>query len=511
MGRPVNFIEFVPPLPTGEVPYDGSINFNDEKRLVEPYTIEEHPLLVTIRNNVTKYRMQSAAHFDLTIDVKQAFRLQDMDLTHQTRINVIFAEFSGQDVFICRPVFRKHPRKDVQVFAKKVEVWESGRFVPLIKFLRTRFPCFPEAVGIREMQAWWGANGKVFNWLGLPTELKEHVISFCVHPPPKQSDAHRRKVGRHRSRFASNHGPNFGVYEIVNKLTVWAALLGVSHQVRAITLRLCFAGSSDMTQGNGFSIEVSSTHGLGKTLRRLGRYYSMTEPYSLPVNDESQALADCYKQYPKIFPHLRQYATFRHGIRRIYMDMNFFNYMQFFRVTVGGYERYQELDSVSYEVLDQLPHLTDIAIKLPGRPPGGWTNIRRPGPWLFHDDSPCPRTLHRIIYERALEVLTIYPRIKMHNFVDEDEETRFNELREAAMENAKWTAADYKELYEECGGGVQLEESVQPGSWAVGTDEEDMAPVVTNEQTTPLIVEETVDDFFPPKCRCLEKCHLLFS
>lgn len=452
--------------------------------------------------------MQSAAHFDLTVDVKQAFHIQDMALGRHSKVNVIFSDFSGQDNLICRPVSRKQARK-IHVSSKKVEVWYKGSFVPLIKFLSMRFPCFPYAAGDTEMQAWWGTNGKRFNWSGLPTELKEQVISFCVHQPLEQADSYRQELARRRKRFASSRGTEFGVYEMVDKLTNWDALLGVSHQVRAITLRLCFIGSSSMTQSNGFSIHASSPWGLDKTLLRLGRYYTMVEANSLPVDYDTQALSDCYRQYPSIYKHLNQYATFRHGIRRITMGMRFFEYMLFFKVTVGGFERYLRPGAISYEVFDQLPHLSEVFIKLPGRPRRGWSNILLPGPFMFHHDSPCPRTLHRIIYEKALNTLALCPSLKVCGFVDADEEARFNELRAVTLKSAKWTAADYKELYAECGGGVTLEESVQPGSWSAMIEEEQMEPEALKKQETPVVTEQTADDFFPPKCRCAERCQLL--
>ncbi|KAF2823335.1 hypothetical protein CC86DRAFT_66102 [Ophiobolus disseminans] len=512
MGRSFNFLEWSPTYSVQDQLNSNSLDFNAEEKSSEHRPSDEHPLMATIREAITQYRMQSAAHFDRTIDVKQAFRAQDMELSRQSKVNVIFSDLFGPERLICSPVFRKQPHKKTFIFTGKVEVWKQGRFVPLNDFLSKRFPCFFVAMGDKEMKAWWNANGKDFNWVGLPTELKEQVIAFCIHNPLNQTDFRRKQLARKRNRLVSNRESEFGVYEIVSKLTNWNALLGVSHQVRAITLRLCFIGSSDLIQGKGFSIDASSPRGLDKTLSRLGGYYTMVEANSMPVDYDTQALSDCYMHFPRMYSHLKQYATFRHGIRRISLGMTFYEYMRFFRVTVGGFRRYLNPEVISYEVFEQLPHLSEVAIQLPDRPRRGWCNILLPGPLMFHHDSPCPRILHRIIYEKAVETLTLYPHLKVTGFVDQEEEARFNQLRATSLKNAEWTAAEYEELYDECGGGISLEEMVQPGSWTATTEDEQMESELIKKEVVPVVIEQAVDDdFFPPKCRCAEKCNLLLN
>jgi hypothetical protein len=301
------------------------------------------------------------------------------------------------------------------------------------------------------------------------------------------------------------------VYEIVDRLTHWAGLLGVSHQVRAITLRLFFIGNSGLKVHGGFGIQSRSCHGLFSVLDRLGRRRQMIEPDSLPTDATTQARAECYHYHPRIYPQLKQYATFRHGIRQIDLEMDFINYMHFFKVTTGGFERYLA-SGISYEVLDQLPHLDKIALRLPRRPRQGWVdNPYQIGPQLFHFESPCARILHRIIYERIAEVLTLYPNVKVEGFGDENEKDRFAALRQYNMQHSRWTAAEYEELYEECGGGVELDELVLPRSWLEEAEEEDAEGSMKVEAgSEPRESEVKADGFFPPKCACDIKCYMLY-
>jgi hypothetical protein len=486
-------------LPMRAIHFNKFLGFDARTVSSEFEPSAEHPLMTIVREAITKYRLQSAAHFDVLLDVKQASRNEETGLTRSTRLDVLFVDFHGANQYMCRPVFRKHSRKKTYVFAKNVQVSDNGYFVPLNDFLKARYPCFPCSVRDHHMQKWWAANGKVFDWAGLPTELKEQVVQFCVDQPPRYDDVlrARERYNGYSSIRRNDRERKSGIHEITDKLTDWAALLGVSHQIRAITLRLCFVGSDKLS---AFGITASSCSSLHYALERLGRQYQMTKSYGLLVDDGAQALADSYRQYPRIFPQLKQYATFRHAIRRIYIGMDFISSMHFFKVTIGGFDRYLYPGSISYEVFDQLPNLGEITIRLPRQPHRGWRD--KPGqrsPRLFYDDFPCPRLLHRVIYERIAEVLTLYTCVKVQGYVDDDEKIRFDALRASAMKCPTWTAAEYKQLYVECGGGVKLPESVQPDHWSPWIEEERQVDTATE------------DTFFPPKCRCVKKCHLLFT
>jgi hypothetical protein len=462
---------------------------------------QEHPLMAIIRDDITTYRLQSAAHFDVLLEAKQALALDEDKMTRSTRLKVSFVSFDKTHHLVCRPVFRRHLRKKTHTYAKRVQVENDGQFVPLAEFLDSKYPCHPDFMHAYHMQKWWAANDKVFDWAGLPTELKGVIIQSCVDQRPEPDD-----IPRAKERFGGRpgkiirRGRNSGIQEVVEKLTKWRALLGVSHQVRAITLRICFFGSDNHP---GFGITAYSRSALNGTLEHLGTYYQMTEPNALPVDHETWVLAESYNHYPRIFPHLKQYATFRHGLRRICLNMGFVNYMHFFKVTIGSFGRYLHPQTISHEIFEQLPHLSDIIIRLPRQPRRGWENNQiQQSPRLFFEGFPCPRLLHRVIYERIAETLTIYPCVDVEGFVDDDEKVRFVALRASALERPTWTRAEYQQLYAECGGGIQLQKSIQLGDGSRWTDED----LEKNEVTV-----KTEDSFFPPKCRCVEQCYKVFT
>jgi len=475
-------------------------------------TVKEHPYMKIIREAVLRYRLQSAAHFDVDVRVEQALQFlpnhSDWATDPSFKIKVKFTDYNGPETYTCRRKFRTDHNKNTMVPRNQIMVVGSGRPMSLNNFLKTKFPArVEEKVCIETMRGWWAQNGKQFNWAGLPTELKELVVSHCLY---RTSRGHYEEtLRRYKSRMQPHVGTirEFGTFEIVDKLGDWASLLAVSHQVRAIALRLCFVEGSEMAYNKGFCIFTKSSRALQTTLSRLGRYYQLMAVDGIPVDDKSQALADCYKYYPKIYKHLDHYATFSHGIRRVCMTMDFFELMRFFKVTVGGFERYIKPGSISFEIFDRLPNLAEIFIELPGKPRGGWDNTFCRGPFLFHEDAPCIRALHGLIYERIAASLTLYSHVKVRGFIDGDEKVRFLSLREAAMQEAKWTVEEFEELYVECGGGIQLHEAVTPAVWLDKAEEEDTTEVTAEYE---MAGYERTNDYFPPKCECEEKCLVLF-
>ena len=111
---------------------------------------------------------------------------------------------------------------------------------------------------------------------------------------------------------------------------------------------------------------------------------------------------------------------------------------------------------------------------------------------FYGEPFSCPRILHRLIYERAAEVLATYENVNMFGFMDEAEKKSFHKLRSEAREKMKFTAEELEELYKEDGGGVELEKRLIPG-----VQEE-----VVEEPEWPMIQ----DAFWPPKCRCEVRC-----
>jgi hypothetical protein len=179
--------------------------------------------------------------------------------------------------------------------------------------------------------------------------------------------------------------------------------------------------------------------------------------------------------------------------------MDFLSYMNFFEVKNGGFERYQDLRRLTYHVFERLPALNEIVIRLPLRPRKGWRH--RPGyglPQLFHDDAPCPRSLHRTIYERVAEVLASY-NVRVVNFIDEDEEHKFHAARLSAIKALKFSMKDLEELYADDGGGVELPDDLERAK-----EFPKSRPGVKEVEQH----EDFQDQYFPPKCRCVEPCAL---
>jgi hypothetical protein len=477
---------------------------------------EQHPFIEDIRKAILKYRLQSASHFNCSINVAQAKHPNNphklTDLTPSFVLQVGFYNFGSGPVFVaCQPKYRKCSRKNACVLTNDIEVLHNNEATllyvsPLHVFLGTEFPIFDMVAGPKVMYQWWSKNGKTFDWAGLPTELKEQIVQSCMREASGESDA---VLGYRRKRFRDDRGAT----EIVRKFGTWASLLGVSRQVRTLALRLCFVGSSGSIGNAALCLDAFTYHTFENGIRRLGKFYQMTEAYAVPMDAKSQALARTYKQHPKIYPQLKQYATLSQGIRRIWIQMDFLQYLKFFKVTARGFQQYWRTRGLDYEVFEQLPYLNELIIELPDPRARLRDRTRQSEPRLFYDEPfSCPRTLHRLIYERAAEVLAPY-NVTMVGFMDELEAVYFETLRNNAIKALKFTSAELEELYLEDGGGVQLEDSVIPG---VKVEDEGAAEgQVEDVQCTAFSRREgkrkrtdakVQDDFWPPKCRCEVLC-----
>ena len=159
--------------------FNVSINFTHSDWQADPN--QSHPFLQDIRTAVLKYRIQSPTHFSIPIEVAQVLS-QNAERTTKPHNNFIlcvgFYNFGKTPVFVkCRPKNRRQ-RNGFRIITDRIEVQtgESSKWVPLERVLRKEFPAFSNIpVGDQVMFQWWQANGKVFNWPGLPNELKEHL------------------------------------------------------------------------------------------------------------------------------------------------------------------------------------------------------------------------------------------------------------------------------------------------------------------------------------------------
>jgi hypothetical protein len=458
----------------------------------------EHPFMNAIRLVIEQYQRKSQSTSGIVIIVHQhCYRKQGLDiysLPPEFRIEVSFKSTNAghHKSFrtTCRAEFTAGlPTGDIQ--AKK-----ARHYISLYKYLEETFPVDDEDDTPTDFETLWDwsvEESESFNWAGLPVELKEHVLQFCLHQPLEQ-DRYGKALGQYRARPGSNK--ELGPYEVTEQLGDWYALLEVSKQIRAITIRLCLKGSSSLTLNNGLCINILSYSSLEECIVRLGKYYQMIEDHSVPVDEKTHALARCYSQFPKVYHRLARYATMRHGIQKICLKMDFASYMNFFKVTIGGFERYQNFDLPTYEVFEQLPYLNEIVIRLPLQPRRGWRNDpHQGGPQLFDFESPCPRKLHRVIFERAAEVLAQYKTVTIRNFIDKGEEKRFLDCREESIKSLKSTDSELQELYADEEGGIELERWFEQDIPTSADEEEDISEYGHHD-----------DDFFPPKCQCLAEC-----
>lgn len=466
---------------------------------------DEHSFMETIRNSILQYRLQSPAHYDVEIYANQV--LDEKNPKKSTKLSPSFKITIGLHTFgsaplicSCRPEYRKRSRQQPRMPTGAVQVLDCNRYVALDQFLRSRMLNTNEPVRDVVMASWWSENGKTFPWARLPTELKELIIMSCMQEQYSNGSSNRYNFTpwiRPRCRSPKRRA----ACEVSDQLGEWSSLLQVSRQTRTIALRLCFVGSRNLANSEGLAIKVGDLFRLHDCMRRLGKYVQMTDDNSIPVDSGTKYLAKMYKKYPKLYPSLSQYATFRHGLRKICMAMDFLQYLHFFKITTGGFQRYWYRFHENYNIFEQLPNLREVVIKLPDPLVEGMSDHpRQRGPLLFCEDFPCPRTLHRLIFERAAEVLPPNLQVKVCGFMDNFEQQQYEKLRGNAIKAAKLTASDLDELYAEDGGGIELEEPVHLETEVIKSGEETMIPQH---------VMEASDIFWPPKCRCAVSCEKL--
>lgn len=350
------------------------------------------------------------------------------------------------------------------------------------------------------MRKYWDSNGKTFNWTGLSTELKEHVIQFCICDFKTFQPDYFHGVFAFRLRKRQTY-PS----EVTQRLGSWKALLYVSTQVHALTLRLCFSGSESFP--HGFCITSYSYPEFQRRIYRLGMYYHTVEPGAMVSEDlRSQTLASRYKTFPKIFPELKRYATYVHGIRKICLQFDFFSFFRLFKVTAGGFARMRQPHYMTCNVFDRMPHLDALIIILPTGTAQSLQDQPRQYPKLFHRHSPCPRILLRFIYERIAVELTSYEDLTVKNFLDADEEEHFENRRDKARLALKSKPGERNELYADIEGGIELEDHSN-----LIAEKKDITK--TNSPSNSSVCGDLAPpvDFFPPRCDCNYPCERIFK
>ena len=235
-------------------------------------TLNDHPFLERIRAIIADYRKLSPLHFAVHVAVQadETFQPSSLKIENEIKVHVFFHNYYKELEHICRPVF--HEGK----FTGQVEVKTKCRkWITLDKKLAVDFPPDENQADEATLRAWWDVNGKSFNWSGLPTELKEIVLQFCVSKPHGLSDFYTgSQAYKRRNRQKS------GIYEVVGQLGAWKSLLQVSHQVRAIVLSLLLV-RNELYSG-GLSIISLGTRDFKDVILRLGQYLQLNGPNSLP-------------------------------------------------------------------------------------------------------------------------------------------------------------------------------------------------------------------------------------
>jgi len=227
----------------------------------------------------------------------------------------------------------------------------------------------------------------------------------------------------------------------------------------------------------------------------LNAHPQMVEENSLPTDPWTRSLAQQYNRAPKIYPELKQYATFMHGIRKIALGFKFVEFFHFFKVTAGKFDQFRPGDIITCDVFDRLPHLNEIVIFFPSK--DCWRDYpMQMGPCLFDEKDPCLLVLYRILFERMAEALALYKHVKIKNLPDLALRDCFWEMRRAAMSRAaKFDEVELKKLYADCGGGVKLDTPAEPGAWLNRQD--------CYEEPDELKFK---DPFYPVRCRCEIPC-----
>lgn len=352
----------------------------DGYQQVRTVGLDSNRLVEVLQEAVLQYQLQSPAHFQLELHVQQArspysesARSVLKDRSRTTSFGILFhgSSIEGRiTVPVQCHVLRRSGRRCLSVTY-------HGTPESLDTFLASKFPIIDGPLQPDAQWNWWLNNGKSFNWTALPTELKERVVKHCMHQPLTHG-FYSERLARLNWRYNPSHEIGKpGPFEVIDQLSDWFPLLYVSHQVRAITLRLCISGGSSLTHSEGLCITVSSYKGLCDRIDRLGDYYQMTSPSSIPTSPAEKALSKTYERFPRIYPHLSRFATLRHGIQKISIGMGFLSSMHFFKVTVRGFQQYQKAKALTYEVFDRLPYLNEVVVRLPLRPYGGWRD--KPG------------------------------------------------------------------------------------------------------------------------------------
>lgn len=264
-----------------------SIMFNTSEYLdgyqkAETQRFERSPPMDCLHEAARQYRVQSPDHFELQVMVQQISEPYGKSANTDPRDNSLTMFI---DVLFCGNTIEGPLKVPVQChlqrsgFRSRKKRWTclavayNGTAEDPDSFLNSKFPIFDAHLQPDTLWKWWLANSKSFNWAALPTELKERIIEHCMHRRITHGKFEER-LARFNWHYKDVQGVRKpGPFEIVEQLGDWFSILYVSHQVRAITMRLCITGSGELIRSEGLTIIAESYKGVRDRLTRLGDCY----------------------------------------------------------------------------------------------------------------------------------------------------------------------------------------------------------------------------------------------
>lgn len=257
---------------------------------------DQHPFIAHIQAAVLRYRLSSAAHFSVPIEVSQQRHKNNPKCTAKVDekfyLIVGFYNFGASPVYLkCRP--KPGTRQEDAVSAENLQVKWQFRDTPLDKFLGAKFPPPDLPVGASDVFEWWGANGKTFDWNSLPTELRIQILAQC-----KGESRSSWRPRRYQKQVSK------GAPEVRGQFGPWFALLSVSKNVRQLSLGTCFGPKTRL------HLEFRNLDETSRTVQRLDKHKLMSEADSIPIDTRTKKLAYLYTMQPKRYLHLSYYSTF---------------------------------------------------------------------------------------------------------------------------------------------------------------------------------------------------------
>ncbi|KAF3050752.1 hypothetical protein E8E11_009162 [Didymella keratinophila] len=261
---------------------------------------DQSPPMDCLNEAVRQYGVQSPDHFELEVKARQANRPygksaktnpKDNSLTMSFDVQFCGNTIEGPITVLAQCQLHRSGRRTRKKRWACLAVSHSGISEALETFLAATFPVIDGPLRHDTLSLWWLVNEKSFNWTALPIELKERIIQHCMHQPSTYGVYSERLARFHRRHKPDHDIRRPGPFELIEQLGDWLPLLSVSHQVRAVTLRLCISGGGTLPYPEGLCIPASSYRDLRERICRLRDHYQTTTANCVPVSPAEQSLS----------------------------------------------------------------------------------------------------------------------------------------------------------------------------------------------------------------------------